>query len=75
MHALNVTVFNQDICKYAMRYTREVYDSMFCTFTKIGEGSCHVSLFISVTIFNKYKACKFIVSIAIELTYPNIFQI
>ncbi|XP_046967308.1 chymotrypsin-2-like [Vanessa cardui] len=41
MHALNLTVFDQNICQYAMRYTRKVYDSMFCTFTKIGQGACH----------------------------------
>ncbi|KAM3966950.1 chymotrypsin-1 [Aphomia sociella] len=41
MHALNLTVFNQETCEYAMRYSREVVHSMFCTFTQIGEGTCH----------------------------------
>lgn len=43
MHALNLTVFEQDVCRYAMRNTRDVYDCMFCTFTKMGQGTCHVS--------------------------------
>lgn len=41
MHVLLLRVFSQETCVFAMRYTREVYDSMFCTFTKIGEGTCH----------------------------------
>ncbi|XP_049871094.1 chymotrypsin-2-like [Pectinophora gossypiella] len=41
MYALNLSVFNQDICKYAMRYVRDIHDDMFCTFTTIGEGTCH----------------------------------
>ncbi|XP_045449066.1 chymotrypsin-1-like [Melitaea cinxia] len=41
MHALNLTVFEQDVCRYAMRNTRDVYDCMFCTFTKMGQGTCH----------------------------------
>ncbi|XP_068623833.1 chymotrypsin-1-like [Battus philenor] len=41
MYALNLTVFSQKTCRYAMRYSKKVVDSMFCTFTKIGEGTCH----------------------------------
>ncbi|GBP08083.1 Chymotrypsin-2 [Eumeta japonica] len=41
MQALSLPVFSQDTCKYAMRYNREVFDTMFCTFTRIGEGTCH----------------------------------
>ncbi|XP_028164699.1 chymotrypsin-2-like isoform X1 [Ostrinia furnacalis] len=41
MHVLNLPVFNQETCRYAMRYSREVTDTMFCTFTQIGEGTCH----------------------------------
>ncbi|XP_050665542.1 chymotrypsin-1-like [Leptidea sinapis] len=41
MQALNSFVFNQETCRYAMRNSRKVYDSMFCTFTKIGQGTCH----------------------------------
>ncbi|CAH3984275.1 chymotrypsin-2-like [Pieris brassicae] len=42
MYYLEAPVFNQDTCKYAMRYSkRNVVDSMFCTFTSIGEGTCH----------------------------------
>ncbi|OWR41433.1 Serine protease P145 [Danaus plexippus plexippus] len=41
MNALNLTVFSQETCQYAMRYTRKIYDSMFCTFTGIGQGTCH----------------------------------
>ncbi|XP_041988762.1 chymotrypsin-1-like, partial [Aricia agestis] len=41
MLALNLTVFCQETCRYAMRYTRHVYDTMFCTFTKKGQGTCH----------------------------------
>ncbi|KOB77421.1 Uncharacterized protein OBRU01_04191 [Operophtera brumata] len=40
MHVLTLPVFSQETCKYAMRYTREVADCMFCTFTKIGQGTC-----------------------------------
>ncbi|XP_063548093.1 chymotrypsin-1-like [Cydia strobilella] len=41
MHVLELTVFSQETCQYAMRYTRAVDENMFCTFTKIGEGTCH----------------------------------
>ncbi|XP_045767856.1 chymotrypsin-2-like [Maniola jurtina] len=41
MYALNLKVFNQETCRFAMRYKREVFDSMFCTFTRIGQGGCH----------------------------------
>ncbi|KAJ8724377.1 hypothetical protein PYW08_015851 [Mythimna loreyi] len=41
MYVLELPVFNQEICEYAMRYNRPVTDGMFCTFTKIGEGTCH----------------------------------
>ncbi|CAH2085419.1 unnamed protein product [Euphydryas editha] len=41
MQVLNSTVFEQDVCRYAMRYVRNVYDSMFCTFTRVGQGTCH----------------------------------
>ncbi|CAH2040640.1 unnamed protein product, partial [Iphiclides podalirius] len=41
MYALNLTVFCQKTCRFAMRYTKEVTDSMFCTFSKIGQGTCH----------------------------------
>ncbi|XP_014367660.2 chymotrypsin-2 [Papilio machaon] len=41
MYALNLTVFCQKTCRYAMRYSRDVTDTMFCTFTRIGEGTCH----------------------------------
>ncbi|XP_052749974.1 chymotrypsin-1-like isoform X2 [Galleria mellonella] len=41
MYALNLTVFCQETCRYAMRYSKEVVDSMFCTFTQIGQGTCH----------------------------------
>ncbi|XP_052739973.1 chymotrypsin-2-like [Bicyclus anynana] len=41
MYAINLTVLNQETCKYAMRHTREVFDSMLCTFTRIGQGGCH----------------------------------
>ncbi|CAG9787172.1 unnamed protein product, partial [Diatraea saccharalis] len=41
MHMLHLPVFSQEICRFAMRYNREVFDSMFCTFTRIGEGTCH----------------------------------
>ncbi|KAI5644523.1 trypsin domain-containing protein [Phthorimaea operculella] len=41
MNALNLSVFDQETCKYAMRNTRNVTDEMFCTFSGIGEGTCH----------------------------------
>ncbi|XP_072949783.1 chymotrypsin-1-like [Epargyreus clarus] len=41
MHILNLTVFDQDICNFAMRYSRQVTDRMFCTFTRVGQGTCH----------------------------------
>ncbi|KAJ2947665.1 hypothetical protein O0L34_g17469 [Tuta absoluta] len=41
MHALNLSVFDHDTCKYAMRNTRNVTDEMFCTFSGSGEGTCH----------------------------------
>nr|AFK64822.1 trypsin-like proteinase [Chilo suppressalis] len=41
MHLLILPVFLLEICRFAMRYNREVFDSMFCTFTRIGEGTCH----------------------------------
>ncbi|CAK1544110.1 unnamed protein product [Leptosia nina] len=41
MLMLEVPVFNQTTCRYAMRYARKVYDTMFCTFTNIGQGTCH----------------------------------
>lgn len=42
MQRLNLTVFNQETCEYAMRYsTRSVTKDMFCTFTMYGEGTCH----------------------------------
>ncbi|CAG5046484.1 unnamed protein product [Parnassius apollo] len=41
MYALNLTVFCQETCSYAMRYSREVTNTMFCTFTRIGQGTCH----------------------------------
>ncbi|KAL4707266.1 hypothetical protein ACJJTC_019804 [Scirpophaga incertulas] len=40
MHKLHLPVFNQKTCRYAMRYTKEVVDSMFCTFSRVGEGTC-----------------------------------
>ncbi|CAH0723664.1 unnamed protein product, partial [Brenthis ino] len=53
MQALNLTVFSQETCIYAMRYTRKVYDSMFCTFTRIGQGTCHGDSGGPLTIGNK----------------------
>ncbi|KAJ0177861.1 hypothetical protein K1T71_006734 [Dendrolimus kikuchii] len=41
MHALNLSVFDQETCRFAMRYSKNVTDNMFCTFTKIGQGTCH----------------------------------
>ncbi|XP_075976132.1 chymotrypsin-1-like isoform X1 [Anticarsia gemmatalis] len=42
MQTLNLTVFNQEICEYAMRYaTTPVTREMFCTFSQIGQGTCH----------------------------------
>ncbi|CAD0200432.1 unnamed protein product [Chrysodeixis includens] len=41
MYVLDLPVFSQKICEFAMRYTREITREMFCTFTKYGEGSCH----------------------------------
>ncbi|XP_073952290.1 chymotrypsin-1-like [Choristoneura fumiferana] len=41
MHILDLTVFSQEICRYAMRNSRAVLDNMFCTFTRMGEGTCH----------------------------------
>ncbi|XP_013192367.1 chymotrypsin-1 isoform X2 [Amyelois transitella] len=41
MYALNLSVFSQETCEYAMRYSRQVVDTMFCTFTQIGQGTCH----------------------------------
>lgn len=38
---LNLSVFNQQTCRYAMRYTRNVTETMFCTFKRIGKGTCH----------------------------------
>ncbi|KAG6441222.1 hypothetical protein O3G_MSEX001788 [Manduca sexta] len=53
LRALNVTVFSQATCVYAMRYSREVTSNMFCTFTKIGEGTCHGDSGSPVTKDNK----------------------
>ncbi|XP_045496930.1 chymotrypsin-1-like [Colias croceus] len=41
MQKLQLPVFNQKTCRFAMRYARKVFDTMFCTFTRIGEGTCH----------------------------------
>ncbi|XP_059058621.1 chymotrypsin-2-like [Achroia grisella] len=41
MYAINLPVFSQETCRFAMRYSKEVVDSMFCTFTQIGQGTCH----------------------------------
>ncbi|KAL0881774.1 hypothetical protein ABMA27_001557 [Loxostege sticticalis] len=41
MHKLTLPVFSQETCRFAMRYTRNVTERMFCTFTRIGEGTCH----------------------------------
>ncbi|XP_053605302.1 chymotrypsin-2-like [Plodia interpunctella] len=41
MYALNLSVFSQETCVYAMRYSKEVVDTMFCTFAQIGQGTCH----------------------------------
>ncbi|XP_022826080.1 chymotrypsin-1-like [Spodoptera litura] len=41
MYTLEMPVFNQEVCEFAMRYSRPVTKEMFCTFTKIGQGTCH----------------------------------
>ncbi|KAG7309588.1 hypothetical protein JYU34_004052 [Plutella xylostella] len=41
LYMLNMQVFSQSTCKYAMRYTKEVADTMFCTFQEKGSGTCH----------------------------------
>uniref|UniRef100_A0A2A4JK14 Peptidase S1 domain-containing protein n=1 Tax=Heliothis virescens TaxID=7102 RepID=A0A2A4JK14_HELVI len=41
MYALELPVFNQEICKFAMRYSTPVTEDMFCTFTQFGQGTCH----------------------------------
>lgn len=46
MHILTIPVFSQATCVFAMRYTREVTDDMFCTYTRIGEGTCSVSAYL-----------------------------
>ncbi|XP_047025857.1 chymotrypsin-2-like [Helicoverpa zea] len=41
MYALELPVFSQPICEFAMRYSTPVTKDMFCTFTQIGQGTCH----------------------------------
>ncbi|CAB3235821.1 unnamed protein product [Arctia plantaginis] len=42
LHILNITVFSQETCEFAMRYSRRnVTKEMFCTFSRIGQGTCH----------------------------------